>query len=97
MSSLFPASLPRSSHAAFQRQVWGEFFGMLIQGVREKLGHSIEETARRSGMTASQWEVIEAGKVPRAREQLVAMAEALEVDRSGMASLAVLCRQAWGR
>ena len=97
MSSMFPAFLPRSSRAAFQRQVWSEFFGQLVQGVREKLGRSIEEAARRADMTASEWEAIEAGRVPRTREQLVAMAGALEVEWSGMASLAVLCRQAWGR
>ena len=73
-------SLPRSSRAAFQRRVWGEFFGQFIQGVREKLGHSIEETARRAGMTASEWGAIEAGRAPRTREQLVAMAGALEVE-----------------
>jgi transcriptional regulator with XRE-family HTH domain len=97
MSNMFLASLPGSSRAAFQRRVWGEFFGQLIQGVREKLGRSIEETARRAGMTALQWESIEAGQVPRTRKQLAAMAGALDVDWTGMASLAVLCRQAWGR
>jgi transcriptional regulator with XRE-family HTH domain len=97
MSSMFSASLPRSRRAAFQRQAWGEFFGMLIQDVREKKGRSIEDTARRAGMKATEWEAIEAGKVPSTREQLVSMAGALDVDWDGMASLAVLCRQAWGR
>jgi transcriptional regulator with XRE-family HTH domain len=97
MSSMFPASFPRSSRAAFQRQVWAEFFGLLIQGAREEKGRSVEETARLAGMTVSQWEEIEAGRVPSTREQLVSMASALEVDWNGMASLAVLCRQAWGR
>jgi len=97
MSNLFPASLPRSSRAAFRRQSWGEFFGMLIQGVRQEMGRSTEETARRAGMTASAWEAIEAGRVPRTREQLVSMAGALDMDWDGMATLAVLCRKAWGR
>jgi len=60
-------------------------------------GRSIEETARRAGMTASGWEAIEAGRVPRTQEQLVGMAGALEVEWIAMASLVVLCRQAWGR
>ena len=97
MSSLFPAFFPRSSRAAFRRRSWGEFFGILIQGVREEKGRSIEETARRAGMTASAWEAIEAGRVPRTREQLVSMAGALDMDWDGMATLAVLCRKAWGR
>jgi transcriptional regulator with XRE-family HTH domain len=97
MSNMFPASLPRSSRAVYQRQVWGQFFGQLIQGVREKRGSSIEETARQAGMAASEWEAIEAGRVPQTREQLAAMAGALQVEWVGMASLAVLCRQAWGR
>jgi transcriptional regulator with XRE-family HTH domain len=97
MSIMFPASFSRSRRAAFQRQVWGQFFGMLIQGAREEKGRSIEETARLAGMTVSEWEEIEAGRVPSTREQLVSMASALEVDWNGMASLAVLCRRAWGR
>jgi transcriptional regulator with XRE-family HTH domain len=70
---------------------------MLIQGVREEKGRSIEETARLAGMTVSEWEEIEAGRMPSTREQLAVMADALEVDWNGMASLAVFCRQAWGR
>jgi transcriptional regulator with XRE-family HTH domain len=97
MSSMFLTSLPSSCRAAFERQVWGQFFGMLIQGAREDRGRSIEDTARLAGMEASEWGAIEAGKVPRTREQLAAMAGALEVDWNGMASLAFLCRQAWGR
>ncbi len=97
MSKMFSASLPSSRRAAFQRQAWGEFFGQLIQSVREEKGRSIEDTARRAGMTVSEWEAIEAGKVPSTREQLAAMADALEADWDGMVALAVLCRQAWGR
>jgi hypothetical protein len=97
ISSLFPEPLPRSRRAAVRQQVWGEFFGLLIQGVREKLGRSSEEAARLAGITASEWEAMKTGRVPQTREQLAALAGALEIDWSGMASLALLCRQAWRR
>lgn len=97
MSNMFSASLPRSRRAAFERRAWGQLFGQLIQGVREEQGRSLEDAARLAGMTASEWEAIEGGKVPSTREQLVSMAEALEIGWEWMAAIAVLCRQAWGR
>jgi transcriptional regulator with XRE-family HTH domain len=97
MSSLFSESLPRSRRAAYQRQVWGEFFGDLIRSAREVRSLSAEEAARRAGMTASEWEAIEAGRVPRTREQLQAVAAGLDIEWIAMAGLAVICRQAWGR
>ena len=95
MSSLFPESLPRCT--AYQRRVWAEFFGSLIQGAREQRSLSVEEAARRADMTASAWEAIEAGRTPRRREQLMAIAAGLDVEWDAIAGLAVLCRQAWGR
>ena len=95
MSSLVAASLPRRT--ACQRRVWAEFFGSLIQGAREQRGCSVEEIAPRAGMTAAEWEAMEAGRVPGTREQLMAIAEALEVEWIAIAGLAIICRQAWGR
>jgi ribosome-binding protein aMBF1 (putative translation factor) len=97
MSNLFPDSLPRSPRAAYERQVWGEFFGDLIRSAREERTLSVEEVARASGMSASEWQAIEAGAVPRSREQLQAVAAGLAIEWEGMASLAIFCRQAWGR
>ena len=70
---------------------------MLIQGVREEKGRSIEETARLAGMTVSEWEEIEAGGFRAPGSNWLSWPTALEVDWNGMASLAVFCRQAWGR
>ena len=95
MSTLFAASLPRRT--AYQRRVSAEFFGSLIQGAREQRCLSVEEIAPRAGMTVAEWEAMEAGKVPGTREQLMAIAEAFEVEWIAMASLAIVCRQAWGR
>lgn len=97
MSSLFPEALSRSPRAAYQRQVWAEFFGTMIRSVRENKGRSLEATAPRAGMSAARWQAMEEGQVPETREQLVAIAEALEADLDAIAALAVLCRQAWGR
>src|SRR4051812_18390413 len=69
MSSLFPQSLRHSSRAAYQRQVWGEFFGDLIRSAREERTLSAEEASRAAGMAVAEWEAIEAGAVPRTREQ----------------------------
>ena len=97
MSSMRRESLPRSPRSAYQRRVWGEFFGDLIRSAREVRSLSVEEAARRAGMTASEWEAIEAGRVPRTREQLQAVAAGLDIEWIAMAGLAILCRQAWGR
>ena len=48
-------------------------------------------------MTAAEWEAIEAGQVPMTREQLQAVAAALDIEWGAMVSLAPFCRQAWGR
>jgi transcriptional regulator with XRE-family HTH domain len=97
MSSLFPEFLPASSRAAYERQVWGEFFGDLIRSAREERSLSVEEVSRAAGMAIAEWEAIEAGVVPRTREQLQAVAAALAVEWEAMASLALFCSQAWGR
>ena len=97
MSNLFSCPLPRSPRAVYQRRVTAEFFGSLIRAAREVRSLSAEEAARRAGMTASEWEAIEAGTVPRTREQLQAVAAGLDIEWIAMAGLAVICRQAWGR
>jgi transcriptional regulator with XRE-family HTH domain len=97
MSMLFASPLSRSAQAIEQRQVWGEFFGQLVRSARETRHLSVEAAASRAGMTAAAWEAVEAGRVPRTREQLRALAAGLEVDGTAMAGLAILCRQAWGR
>jgi transcriptional regulator with XRE-family HTH domain len=90
-------SLSRSSRAAYERQVWGEFFGDLIRSAREERNRSIEETARRAGMAAAEWEAIETGTVPGTREQLQAVAAGLDLEWEDIVPVALLCRQAWGR
>ena len=60
------------------------------------LGRSIEETAQLAGMEAAEWSAIEAGnRVPDTRQQLQAMAEALEMEWLAMAETVLLCRDAW--
>jgi transcriptional regulator with XRE-family HTH domain len=97
MSSLFTASLSHSPRALSRRRAWAEFFGGMIQSAREDKGFSLGETASRAGMTAAEWETMEEGQVPETREQLAAIAQALDADLDAIVALAVLCRQAWGR
>ena len=97
MSIIFPESLPRSSRAAYELQVWGEFFGDLIRSARETRSLSVEEVSRAAGMAVAEWEAIEAGAVPRTREQLKAVARALAVEWEAMAGLVWFCRRAWER
>lgn len=97
MSSMFPPSLPSSRRAALQREVWGRFFGGLIRKVREKDGRSLEEIAGLAGMTAAEWEALEAGQVPSTSEQLLSITDALRTGRPWMASIVFLCAGAWGR
>lgn len=80
MSSLFAASLSRSPSAVLRRRTSAEFFGGMIRSAREDKGLSLEETAPRAAMTVARWEAMEEGEVPGTREQLVAIAEALEAD-----------------
>jgi len=94
---LLPDSLSRAPRDVYQRRVMGEFFGSLIRSAREARSVSVEEAAGRAGMTVSEWETIEAGSVPKNREQLQAIGAGLDVDWIAMAGLAMICRQAWGR
>ncbi len=54
----------RRSSARLRRQTWGRMFGRFIQHDRLKTGRSVEEYARRAGMKAAEWALIEAGRVP---------------------------------
>jgi transcriptional regulator with XRE-family HTH domain len=94
---MFWESLPRSPQEAYERQVWGEFFGDLMRSAREQRNLSIEEAARGAGISASEWESVEAGTVPRTREQLHALAAGLGLELEAMVSVVLICRGAWGR
>jgi len=89
------ASMSPSRFSAIRRRVWGQMFGRLIQGARETVARSIEETALLAGMEVSEWEAIEAGYVPTNTGRLRAMAGAVEMSWEQMAQLALFCRQAW--
>jgi len=97
MSIAFRNSFSHSPRAAYEQQVWGEFFGDLIRSAREERTLSVEEVARAAGMSASEWSAIEEGAVPGTREQLQAVAAGLAIKWEDFASLVIFCRQAWGR
>ena len=88
---------PSSYISADHRQYWGQIFGWLIRGAREKKGFSIEETALQAGMSSAEWSAIEAGTcLPDTRQQLRSMADALHAEWAAMAGIVFMCREAWG-
>jgi len=81
---------------AILRQSWGRFFGQLLRVMREEAGLPVEVVAPRAAMTVQQWLAIEDGVVPEP-EKLLAIADAIEVDHSTMASVIYICAGAWGK
>jgi len=75
--------------------MWGRLFGLGIRENRQKIGLSIEEAARLSGMEASEWTAIEDGYVPQTAAQLHSIAGTLEISYDRLLSLVLLCREAW--
>jgi DNA-binding XRE family transcriptional regulator len=79
----------------FRRGVWGVLFGEEIELRREERGLSIEEVARRAGLSPDEWEDIEGGRVPESWQQLCAVADGLGEKRVVMASLVIRYAGAW--
>ena len=77
-----------------RRQAWGRLFGTCVEKTREAGGRSVEEAARLAGMEASEWAAVEAGYPPDPA-QLRPMADALALGYDRIATMAVLCRDAW--
>ena len=89
------ASLPPTYVPEIRRQSMGRLFGFCIQEARLSARLSIEDAARLSGMESSEWMAIEDGCVPQETNRLRAMAEAMEISFDRVASLVLLCRDAW--
>jgi transcriptional regulator with XRE-family HTH domain len=89
------ATLPPSYLPEQRRTVWGRIFGDCIQKTRENASLSIETAARLSGMESSEWMAVEEGTVPQDISRLRAMADALEVSFDKIATLVLVCREAW--
>ena len=85
----------RHSSARLRRRTWGQMFGRFIQHDRLKTGRSVEECARRAGMKAAEWFLIEAGHAPATQDQLRSMAAALDMEWASMVVIAFFCRGAW--
>jgi transcriptional regulator with XRE-family HTH domain len=79
-----------------RRLVWGRLFGQCVEKTRQVAGRSIAEAAQLAGMEASEWSAVEAGFVPDPAK-LRPMADALELRYDRIATMAVLCRDAWER
>ena len=78
----------------FRRMVWGRLFGQCVTKTRQAAGRSVAEAAVLAGMDSSAWAAVEAGYVPDPG-QLRPMADALGLGYDKIATMAVLCRDAW--
>jgi hypothetical protein len=94
MSKMF-APLPPTYVPEIRRESWGRLFGFGIRKTRQSAGLSIEDAAHLSGMESSEWMAIEDGCVPQDINRLRAMAETMEISFDRIASLVLLCRDAW--
>ena len=86
---------PSSRLQELRRQSWGRLFGGAIRKVRESREISVEQAAVLAGMELSDWEAIEAGRVPTENAVLRSMAAALEIRFDQIAILVYLCHEAW--
>ena len=89
------APLPRTYAADLRRDFWSRMFGEGIQAAREGAGLSIEKAAQLAGMEFSEWAAIEEGHVPEDLNRLHAMADAMGIRYERIATMALLCREAW--
>lgn len=89
--------LEAAADADYFQGFWSRMFGQFIQSGREKAGLSIEQAAELAGMSAEDWAGIEVGTwLPTTRQQFRSMAAALGLEWATMASIILMCRQAWG-
>jgi transcriptional regulator with XRE-family HTH domain len=70
-------------------------FGHSILQTRDAAGLSIEQAAQLSGMEISEWVAVEDGHVPADLNRLRAMAEALSIRYDQIATMTMVCREAW--
>ena len=96
MSMLFALLQPTTDSAYFQG-AWSRFFGKFIESGREKAGLSVEQAATLASISVEEWAAIEAGAtLPTTRQQLRAIADALNIEWVTMTKIVLMCRQAWG-
>jgi transcriptional regulator with XRE-family HTH domain len=89
------APLPPSYVPDLRRQFWARMFGHSILQTRDAAGLSIEQAAQLSGMEISEWVAVEDGHVPADLNRLRAMAEALSIRYDQIATMTMVCREAW--
>ena len=90
------ASLPPSCLPELRRQSMGRLFGFGIKEARKNACLTVEDASRMAGMEASEWAAIEDGFVLQDINRLRAMAGAMEISFDKIATMVVLCRDAWG-
>ena len=71
----------------------GPVFSWLVRLSRQTLGRSVEEVARLAGMTVSDWQAIEDGRIP-SRAQLRSIAKAIDLRIEQLAIIDRIRRKA---
>ena len=94
MKSSLASSVLRDSER-FRRGFWGMRFGEEIQFQREERGLSVEDAAKRAGLSAADWQAVEDGLAPDSWEQVCAVGKGLGEKRVVMASLVIRYGGAW--
>lgn len=92
MSMDAPTSPARRSAA--YRRLCAQAFAEHIRAARLRGGRALAELAPGAGITVSEWEQIEAGRIPDAWEQVLRLVAALGIDRSWLPYFARLCEGA---
>ena len=91
------ALLPLATDNEYIQGIWARLFGAFIESARRKAGLSVDQVAVLSGMEAQRWSALEAGAwLPTTRQKLHLMASALDLDWATMATIVLMCRNAWG-
>jgi ribosome-binding protein aMBF1 (putative translation factor) len=74
---------------------WRRMFGVMVQDVREFMGHSVEEAAQLAGMEPSVWAAVEDGEIIVDPACLRPMADALGIRFDRMVTMVHLCQFVW--
>src|SRR5208337_2758263 len=88
---------PSTTENEYFEGVFVRLFGSLMASAREKVGLSVEQAAKLTGIGVQRWSAMEAGDwLPETRQQFHLVAAALDIEWTLMVSIVQMCSQAWG-
>lgn len=88
-------SMLLSEPTTFDRRRWtASALARYLTGRRVKLQMSIEQAAELSGMSAEEWQQLEAGRVPEDWKSYEAIARTMQTDAASIALVALFAAHA---